>query len=116
MDSIARFLQGVCNFSGKGLTEPLPLADALAYTVPADRRAQLIYFRAGSSADDLVNVALTRNGELLRYFPLGAKGAMHVPLAVVEDMEPGTKIEVLVAAPAGVDGTLVLDIGFMEIV
>src|SRR5688572_17144591 len=53
MDSIACFLQGVFTFSGAGLAKPLPLADGLAYAVPADRRAQLIYFRAGSSADDL---------------------------------------------------------------
>ena len=41
---------------------------------------------------------------------------MHVSLAVVEDLLPDTKIEVLIAAPEDVAGTIVLDIGFMEIV
>ena len=116
MDSIARFLQGVLTFAGDGLDTPVPLADGLRYTVPADRRAQLIYLRAGNSADALVSLLLTRDGKPLRYFPIGAKGVMHVPLAVVEDIEPDTRIEVLVSAPAGVSGTLVLDIGLMEIV
>ena len=116
MDSIPRFLQGVFTFSGAGLAKPLPLADALVYRVPSDRRAQLIYFRAGSSADDLVTLILTRDGKPLRYFPLGAKGAMHVSLAVVEDLLPDTRIEVLITAPEDVAGTIVLDIGFMEIV
>ena len=40
---------------------------------------------------------------------------MHVPLAVVEDLQPDTVIEVYFAAPAGVSGTLVLDIGLIEI-
>lgn len=115
MDSIPRFLQGVFPFTGAGLTRPLPLADEAVYRVPSDRRAQLIYFRAGSSAGDLVNLVLTRDGKLLRYFPLGAHGAMHVSLAVVEDLMPDTKIEVAIAAPEGVSGTVVLDIGFVEI-
>jgi hypothetical protein len=116
MDSIARFLQGVFTFTGGGLSKPLPLADTLVYRVPSDRRAQLIYLRAGSSADDLVTLVLTRDGRPMRYFPLGAKGAMHVPLAVVEDLLPDTKIEILVAAPQGVSGMIVLDVGFIEIV
>jgi hypothetical protein len=50
----------------------------------------------------------------MRYFPLGAKGAIHVPLAVVEDLHPESSLEVLLAAPAGVSGTVVIDIGLME--
>jgi len=40
---------------------------------------------------------------------------VHVPLAVLEDISPDTDVEVLVAAPAGVVVTVVVDIGFMEI-
>jgi hypothetical protein len=115
MDSIARFLQGVFSFTGAGLAKPLPLGEGLSYAVPADRRAQLIYFRAGSSVDDLVTLVLLRDGKPMRYFPLGAKGAMHVSLAVVEDLLPDTRIEVLIGAPEGVAGTVVVDIGFTEI-
>jgi assimilatory nitrate reductase catalytic subunit len=56
-----------------------------------------------------------RDGAPMRYFPLGAKSAMHVPLAVVEDLMPESGLEVHIAAPEGVSGTLVLDLGLMEI-
>ena len=114
MDSMPAFIQGVFSFSGEGFDKPVPL-DGASYTVPYDKRSQLIYFRAGSSADELVTLVLMRNGKLMRYFPLGAKDAMHVPLAVVEDLTPESTLEVLVAAPVGVNGTAVLDIGFLEI-
>ena len=32
-------------------------------------------------------------------FPVGARGAVHVPLAVVEDIFPETVLELHVAAP-----------------
>jgi hypothetical protein len=38
-----------------------------------------------------------------------------VPLAVVEDLEPETKIEIYVGAPEGVSGTAVIDLGIIEI-
>ena len=47
--------------------------------------------------------------------PVGAKGAIHVPLAVVEDLSPGTKVEILGAAPEAMKCPVLLDIGFMEI-
>jgi hypothetical protein len=86
METTPRFLNGVFQFEGRGLTAPALLHPSLTYTVPSDRRAQLIYFRAGHSADALVNLVLLRAGKPMRMFPLGAKGAMHVPLAVVEDI------------------------------
>jgi assimilatory nitrate reductase catalytic subunit len=57
---------------------------------------------------------LTRDGKPLRYFPIGAKASVHVPLAVVEDIFPESKLEVLVAAPEGVTGTVVVDFGLLE--
>lgn len=114
MDSTPAFLQGVYRFEGAGLDTPGGLANA-AYTVPKTRRAQLIYFRAGQSTDDLINLVLLRDGKPMRFFPLGARGAMHVPLMVVEDLAPESRIELQVAAPAGVSGTVVVDLGFMEI-
>ena len=38
-----------------------------------------------------------------------------MPLAVVEDLFPDTKLEIFFAAPEGAAGTVVLDIGLMEI-
>ena len=114
MDSTPAFLRGTFAFEGEGLERPLRLPEA-AYIVPYDKRAQLIYFRAGHSADQLVNVVLVRDGEPMRYFPLGARSAMHVPLALIEDLMPDSQIEVHLAAPVAVSGTLILDIGLMEI-
>ncbi len=115
METTPRFLNGVYPFSGQGLEMSGPLGAGLSYTVPSDKRSQLIYFRAGNSADALVSVSLMRDGKAIRTFPIGAKGAVHVPLAVVEDLFPDSRIEVFVAAPAGVSGQIVLDIGLLEI-
>jgi hypothetical protein len=51
----------------------------------------------------------------MRCFPVGAKGATHVPLAVIEDISPGTEVEILVAGPAGMKSTALIDAGFVEI-
>jgi hypothetical protein len=115
MDATPRFLSGVFDFQGRGLGHLAELDPALAYTVPSDKRTQLIYLRVGNSLDELVYLVLTRNGAPMRYFPVGAKACIHVPLAVVEDLFPETKLEIFFAAPEGMAGTLVLDIGMMEI-
>ena len=83
--------------------------------MPADKRAQTIYFRAGNAAPELIALVLTRGGEPMRYFPVGARTRSHVALAVLEDLPPETELEVLVAAPSGVAVSVVLDIGFMEV-
>jgi hypothetical protein len=75
---------------------------------------QAIYMRGGNSCDALICLVLTRDGKPMRYFPIGAKASVHVPLAVVEDIFPESRVEVLVAAPDGVSGLAVVDIGFLE--
>ena len=115
METTPRFLNGVYAFQGKGLGAPALLDAGLTYTVPGDRRAQLIYLRAGNSSDALVNIVLMRAGKPMRMFPIGAKDAMHVPLAVVEDIFPETVLELHLAAPQGVAGEVVVDLGLMEI-
>ncbi|MFL6417292.1 MAG: molybdopterin oxidoreductase [Bryobacteraceae bacterium] len=109
------FLQGLFPYGGMGLTNPRPFVPELTYKVPDDKRAQLVYFRAGNPVDELVYVLFRRDGKPMRYFPIGAKGATHVELAVVEDLEPGTTLEVLVAAPEQMFASLLLDIGIVEI-
>ena len=108
------FIQGIFSFEGKGLQSPQPFSPPLTYKVPFDKRSQLVYFRAGSSSPEMIYLTLVRDGKPVRYFPIAAKGAVHVPLAVVEDMHPETQLEVLLAAPAGEMGSVVLDIGLME--
>ena len=75
MDATPRFLNGVFDFEGRGLGRPAELDPALSYTVPSDKRTQLIYLRAGNSLDELVYLVLTKNGAPMRYFPIGAKAA-----------------------------------------
>ena len=54
-------------------------------------------------------MVLMRDGVPMRYFPIGAKGDVHVPLRVVEDIEAARRR----AAPrrsAGLSGTVVVDL------
>jgi hypothetical protein len=115
IESKAQFLNGVYSFVGAGYDKVAPLSDKLIYVVPSDKRAQLIYLRAGNSSGELVYLTLMRDGVPMRYFPLGARGAEHVSLAVVEDIEPETRIEVFFAAPADTHGSFIIDIGLLEI-
>ena len=114
IDSVPKFINGVLPFTGRGYKQPLPL-ELPAYVVPSDKRAQLIYFRAGNSSSDLIYLSLVKDGSVMRYFPVGAKSAEHVSLAVVEDIGPDTKLEVLVGAAQGSAGVVVLDLGLLEI-
>jgi len=109
------FIQGVFTFEGLGIGVPSKLAAAATYQVPADKRAQIVYMRAGSTATDLVCLSLVRDGKLMRYFTIGAKQSIHVPLALTEEVFPESKIEIQISAPKGVAGTVVLDIGLLEV-
>jgi len=109
------FIQGLFTYRGHGLGRPTPFEPPVTYAVPADKRAQTIYFRAGNAAAELIYLVLTKNGRYMRFFPIGAKDAIHVPLAVVEDLSPESRIEILVAAPDGLESAAVIDVGFMEI-
>jgi assimilatory nitrate reductase catalytic subunit len=114
MDSSPKFLQGVYHWEGNGLEKPSLLDGELVYEVPSGLEAQLVYFRGGNSSDELVCVVLMRDGEPMRYFPIGAKADTHVPLRVVEDLLSGTRLEVHLAAPEGSTGVVVVDVGMVE--
>jgi assimilatory nitrate reductase catalytic subunit len=75
---------------------------------------QTLYFRGGNSSPELVTVVLLRDGVPMRYFPIGAKGDVHVPLRVVEDIEGGSVIELQLVADRGVSGSVVVDLGMVE--
>lgn len=109
-----RFLQGVYPFEGTGMDKPAPIAPELTHVVPDGVVSQALYFRAGNSSDELVAVVLLRDGVPMRYFPIGARADVHVPLRVVEDIEGGSAIELQLLAPVGTSGTLVLDLGLVE--
>jgi hypothetical protein len=110
-----RFIQGVYWFTGAGFEHPIALKPEVTYTVPFDKRAQLIYLRAGNSTGEMVYLVLTRGSRPMRYFAIGAKNAVHVPLAIVEDIDPETKLELRIGAPEGLNGAVLLDMGLVEI-
>ena len=115
IESTPRIITGIFAFTGAGLHQAVPLEGVGPYTVPADRRAQLIYLRAGNTADGLAPLVLMRDNKPMRLFPVGARSGLHVPLSVVEDLFPDTVLTVHVAAAEGVSGHVVLDMGLMEI-
>ena len=114
MHSTPRFLQGVFAFEGRGIDQPFPIGGALSYTVPDGVTAQPVYFRGGNTTAELVYLVLMRDGQPMRYFPIGVKADVHVPLRIVEDLDSGTVLELHLAAPEGVAGTLVVDLGIVE--
>jgi hypothetical protein len=113
--SVPRFVQGAFDFDGSGLDKPLPIDDAPRYVVPAGSVTQPVYFRGGNSSGEMIAVVLFRDGKPMRYFPIAAKGATHVALRVVEDLLADTVLELYVAAPTGCAGTVVVDLGLVEV-
>ena len=115
MHSTPRFLQGILPFEGQGVDKPTLIHETLTYTVPLGITAQPLYFRGGNSTDELVTVVLVRDGAPMRYFPIGARDAVHVALAVVEDLEEDSVLELHLAARDGLSGTVVVDMGLVEV-
>ena len=113
--STARFLQGSFSFEGSGLDQPVHLGPSLRYVVPPGYVTQPVYFRGGNSADEMITVVLFRDGRPMRYFPIAAKGAAHVPLRVVEDLLGDTTLELYILAPKGCTGTVIIDLGLVEV-
>ncbi|MBO1267670.1 molybdopterin oxidoreductase [Arthrobacter cavernae] len=108
------FLQGIYPFEGSGLDKPVPIHAELSHFVPDGVINQTLYFRGGNSSPELITVVLMRDGVPMRYFPIGAKSDVHVPLRVVEDTDGGSVIEVFIVAPVGVRGSVVVDLGMVE--
>lgn len=104
-------LQTITKLEGEGIDSPAKLD--LSYTVPQGCTAGVQYVRAGNTAEGMVNIAVLRDGKVMRYVPVAAKSAIHVPLAIVDELRPGTDIEVAVAGEGS--GTLILDIGILEV-
>lgn len=113
--SAPRFLQGAFEFEGKGFDSPSLIDASLSYTVPAGSTTQPVYFRGGNGSAEMIAVVLVRDGTPMRFFPIAAKGATHVSLRVVEDLLADSVLELCVVAPAGVSGTLIVDLGLVEI-
>jgi assimilatory nitrate reductase catalytic subunit len=109
-----RFLQGIYPFEGAGLDRPVPISAEFSYRVPDGVVSQALYFRGGNTTDGLITVVLMRDGVPMRYFPIGARGEVHVPLRVVEGIDGGSVVELQLLAPLGVAGHVVVDLGLVE--
>lgn len=83
--------------------------------MPPGASTQPVYFRGGNSSPEMIYLTLVRDGTPMRYFPIAAKGFTHVSLRVVEDLLSDSVIELFLAAPKGLVGTVVVDTGLVEI-
>lgn len=115
MQPTPRFVQAVRPFLGQGLDDYQGFDPPVTYQVPRDTEAQCVYFRGGNSCPELICVVLTRDGSPMRLFPIAAKGAVHVPLRITENLLTESTLELHVAAPEGVEGMVVLDLGILEL-
>lgn len=113
MSSTPHFLQGVFGFTGSGLAKSAPIDASLTYVVPPGMTAQPLYFRGGNSSSELISVTLLRDGTPMRIFPMGAKASVNVPLRVVEDVDPDSTLELVLSAPEGATGEVVIDFGMV---
>lgn len=104
-------LQTITTVEGEGLNSPSPLN--LTYTASQGCTAGVQYVRAGNASGGMVNVTLLKDGKVMRYFPVAARSSTHVPLSIVEEVQPGTEVSVSAAGESS--GTLILDIGILEV-
>ena len=70
-------------------------------------------FRVGNTTEGTINITVLEDGEVMRYVLVAAEGAMHVPLAIVDELQPGTEISITAAAERS--GKLTLDVGILEV-
>ena len=76
--------------------------------------SQALYFRGGNSTDELITMVLMRDGVPMRYFPIGAKCDVHVPLRVVEDIEGGSVVELPWSRRSVSPAPWSIDLGLVE--
>ena len=93
---------------------PHPVSPELAYTVPSGCKAALMYVRAGNASDQMLYLSVVGDGKVRRYMPIGPQDGMHVEMAIKEEIPEGTRLELHLAAGAGVLGTVVVDVGLLE--
>ena len=66
----------------------------------------------GEHHGGMINVTVLRDGQAMRYVSVAAGGTIHVPLAIVDELQPGTGITIVAAEGWG---KLILDVGFLEV-
>lgn len=104
-------LQTITDVEGEGIDSPQDLN--LTYSVSQGCTAGVQYVRAGNTTEGMINITVLKDGKAMRYVPVAAGGAIHVPLAIVDELQPGT--EVSIGAAAERSGKLILDVGILEV-
>jgi hypothetical protein len=104
-------LQTITDIEGEGIDSPHGLN--LTYRVSQGCTAGVQYVRAGNTTEGMINITVLKDGKAMRYVPVAAEGAVYEPLAIVDELQPGTEISI-VAAPEG-SGELILDVGILEV-
>ena len=104
-------LQTITDIEGEGIDSPQDLN--LTYTVAQGCTAGVQYVRAGNTTEGMINITLLADDKVMRYVPVAAGGAIHVPLSIVDELQPGTEISIAAAAEAS--GKLILDVGILEV-
>ena len=109
------FMQGIYEFEGRGLKNPVRLDPHISYTVPSYRRAQFIYGRIGNPNSEMLYLVLLRDQNPMRYFPCAAQGAISIPLNVIEDILPDSRLEIRIGALEGLKSMVLVDFALMEV-
>ena len=114
-NATAIFLQGIFPFVGHGIHEPLSLNESLRYTVPKGTICEALYFRCGNFSDDLLYLTLNADGVPTRYVPVSPKGDADIAMLALDAYHPDTLIEICIAAPRSLAGSVVVDVGLVAI-
>jgi len=104
-------LQTVTDTEGECVDSPQDLN--LTHRVSQGCTAGVQYVRVGNTTEGMIDISVHEDGKRMRYVPVGAGGAIHEPLAIVDELQPGTEIPT--AAAAEESGTMILDVGILEI-
>ena len=76
-------------------------------------RTGVQYVRAGNTTEGIINITVLKDGKAMRYGPVAARDAIHVPLALVDELQPRT--ENSIAAAAEGSGKLILEVDILEV-
>jgi hypothetical protein len=67
----------------------------------------------GERHGGMIDVTVLSDGQAMRYVSVAAGGTIHVPLAIVDELQLGTEITIAAAAEGW--GKLIFDVGFLEV-
>ena len=84
----------------------------LTYGASQGCTAGVPYVRAGNTTEGMINITVLKTARRCATCPSRPR-TMHVPLAIVDELQPGTEISIAAAAEAS--GKLILDVGILEV-